>query len=168
MGTLKFISLEGFIFLFASCYKTEYKQSDESFHGIYLLEWNSTVCPKKIVLEKYVKKSNFKKLIESDSNFDVEGCEKTASKFNQRILTPDVSYKGQINYDIKLIIDDSIVYNLTDIKDGIDTLSVRSGLGKFLIMNNIKSIVVNGHKLDNTKAPFNIDIPTKLGKVMKK
>jgi hypothetical protein len=35
-------------------------------------------------------------------------------------------------------------------------------------MNNIKSLVVNGQKLDNTKASLNIDIPTKIGKVIKK
>ncbi|KQB37108.1 MULTISPECIES: hypothetical protein [Flavobacterium] len=168
MDTLRYIISISFIFLFTNCYKTEYRKSDESFQGIYLRQWNSSICPQKIIFEKYVKNSNFKNIIERDSNFEIRGCELTESQFNQRILKPNVSYISQINYDIKLIIDDSIVYKITDIKDGIDTVSVNSGPGTWMIMNNIKSLVVNGQKLDNTKAALNIDIPTKLGKVMKR
>ncbi|OXG09018.1 hypothetical protein BC749_103175 [Flavobacterium araucananum] len=168
MDILKFTSICFFVFILTSCHENKYKKSDKSFQGIYLREWNSLICPKKIVFEKYIKNSNFKKMIESDSNFDIKGCERTESKFNQRILKPNVSYTGQINYDIKLIIDDSLVYKITDIKDGIDTVLGHSGPRKWIIMNNIKSLVINGHKLDNKKAALNIDIPTKLGKVIKK
>jgi hypothetical protein len=106
MGTLRFISVISFFYLFTSC--NEYYKNDYSFDGIYLREWNSSVCPKKIVLEKYIKESNFKKLIQKDSSFNIEGCDGTKSKFNQKIFTPFNLYSGQINYDIKLIIDDSL------------------------------------------------------------
>ncbi|OMQ13185.1 hypothetical protein [[Flexibacter] sp. ATCC 35103] len=142
--------------------------SDESFHSIYMRDWKTSVCPKKVVLEKYMKNTDFKKLLSSDSDFDIRNCDSIYASLNQRIISPNVTYIGQINYDIKLVIDDSLVYRITDIKDGIDTVSGRSGPGKWIIMNNIKSLVINGHKLDNSKTPLSFNIPTKLGKVIKK
>lgn len=72
--------------LFGSCSNKKYKKSEESFQGIYLREWNSFSCPRKIVFEKYQKDSNFKVLLETNSGFEIKGCEKTAVKLNQRIL----------------------------------------------------------------------------------
>lgn len=126
------------------------------------------MCPKKVTFGKYVKNTDFNDLINNDLDFYVRDCDSIYASFNQRILSPNVAYIGQINYDIKLVIDNSLEYKITDIKDGIDTISLRSGPGKWIIMNNIKSFIVNGHKLDNKNAPFSIDIPTKLGKVIKK
>ncbi|KQB37110.1 MULTISPECIES: hypothetical protein [Flavobacterium] len=178
MDTLKCISLIGFICLFTSCYSDEYTKYEDSFFSIYLRGWNSIICPQKVVYKKYVKNSNFKKLIDSTSGFDINiNCLPKYDKFNkiiptspyndQMVLTPYLPINGQLNYDIKLIIDDSLEYKITDIQDKIDTIS-DIGRKKWVIMNNIKSLVVNGQKLDNTKAPLNVDIPTKLGKVIKK
>ncbi|OXG09017.1 hypothetical protein BC749_103176 [Flavobacterium araucananum] len=177
MGTLRYISLIGIICFFTSCYGDEYKKYEDSFFSINLREWNSVVCPKKIVYEKYEKNSNFKKLINSNSDFDTNiNCLPKYDKLNKKIptspyndqmtLTPYISYIGQINYDIKLTINDSLEYKITDIQDEIDTIADR-GRKKWIIMNNIKSFVVNGHQLDNKNAPLSIEIPTKLGKVIK-
>ncbi|KQB37107.1 hypothetical protein [Flavobacterium aquidurense] len=167
MDTLRFISVISLFYLFTSC--NEYYKNDYSFDGIYLREWNSSICPKKIVLEKYVKKSNFKKLIQKDSSFNIEGCDRTNSKFNQRIFTPFNLYSGQINYDIKLIIDDSLEYEITDIKSKLDTTHFTFALGKkYYIDNRIYSMIINGHKLHNKDAKNNIRVPTKIAKFIKK
>lgn len=79
---------------------------------------------------------------------------------------PNTIHKGKINYDTKIIIDDSIEYKITEIFDKIDTLHV--GGNKFVIMNNIKSLVINGKKMDNENAPLNLEIPTNIGKIIKK
>ncbi|MCV9930840.1 hypothetical protein OIU80_00965 [Flavobacterium sp. LS1R47] len=178
MDTLKFISLLGLVFLFTSCYKNEYKKSEDSFQNIYLREWNSSICPQKVVFEKYKKNSNFKNLINGSSDFDINSnCLPKYDKFNkkvptstyndQMVLTPYIFFTGQINYDIRLVIDDSLEYKITAIQDEIDTIADR-GRKKWIIMNNIKSLVVNGHKLDNKNAPLSIEIPTKIGKIIKK
>jgi hypothetical protein len=86
--------------LFTCCYRDEYTKHEDSFFSIYLREWNSPICPKKIVFEEYLKNSNFKNLVKSNSDFDIDGCEKTKSQFNQRILRPNGSIIGQVNYDI--------------------------------------------------------------------
>ncbi|KQB37109.1 hypothetical protein RC62_2275 [Flavobacterium aquidurense] len=121
-----------------------------------------------MLFEKYVKNSNFKKLIERNSDFEIKGCEKTESQFNQRIFSPVVSYTGQINYDIRLIIDDSLEFKITNIQNKLDTIPERTGPKKWVIMNCINSLIVNNYELDNKKTPLNIKIPTKLGKVIKK
>ncbi|MCV9931951.1 hypothetical protein OIU80_06620 [Flavobacterium sp. LS1R47] len=167
MGILKYISFFLLVF-FSSCINTEYKKIDDSFSDIHIKEWNSSICPKKVVFERYVKKTNFKKLIDRNTNFEIGGCEKTESKFNQRVFTPIIPYEGHINYDIKLIIDDSLEFKITNIQDKLDTISGKSGPGKWLVMNNIKSLIINSHKLDNTKTPLSFNIPTKIGKIIKK
>lgn len=166
MDILKFTSICFFVFILTSCHENKYKKSDKSFQVIYFRKWNSIKCPTKIVFEKYIKNSDFKELIESNSDFDIEGCDSINSEFNQRIFKPNVSYIGKINYDIKIVIDDSIQYKITDIIDKTDTIYARGFA--WVIMNNIQSLVVNGHKLDNKKAPLSIEIPTKLGKIIKK
>lgn len=168
MATLRFSSLLFFVFFTTSCYIDKYAKYNESFFSIYLKEWNSPICPKKIVFEKYVKNSNFKKLIESSSDFDIDGCEKVETGYNQRIFSPVVSYTGQINYDIRLIIDDSLEFKITNIQNKLDTISERTGPKKWVIMNCINSLIVNNYELDNKKTPLNIKIPTKLGKVIRK
>lgn len=167
MDTLKCISLLMFIILL-NCKRVEYTKVDKSFYDIYLREWNSSICPKKIVFARYVKNSNFKNLINQYSDFEVKDCDSIHLKFNQRILRPNVVLVGSINYDIRLIIDDSIYYNITNIVNEIDTVFSGGRPGDFTIMNNIKSLVVNGYKLNNKNAPLSIEIPTKLGKVIKK
>ncbi|MFD2940661.1 hypothetical protein [Flavobacterium notoginsengisoli] len=167
MDTLKHIKI--FILLMlSSCVKIEYKKIDNSFNDIHLKEWNSLTCPKKIILERYKKNTSFKTLIDSNKDFDINGCDSIYYKFNQRVFAPKFSYTGPINYDMKIIIDDSLEYKITDIKDKLDTISGNSGPGKWIIMNNIKSLVVNGKKLDNTKKPLSFSIPTNLGKIIKK
>lgn len=167
METLRFVSLSIF-FILLNCKRLEYTKVDNSFYDIYLRKWNSSICPKKIVLEKYVKNSNFKILTSSYSDFKVLDCDSIHFKFNQRILRPNVAFIGSINYDIRLIIDDSIQYKITDVINKIDTVFSGGRPGDFIIMNNIKSLVINGHRLDNKNAPLSIEIPTKLGKVIKK
>lgn len=174
MATLKYLRLSVLVLLFYNC--DEYNNNDDSFSGIYLNDWNSSVCPKKIIFEKYVKKSNFKSLIECSSDFDIE-CNIKYDKFNNkiitpkskedRLLTPYVSYKGIINYDVRLVINDSLEFKITDIKTKKHT-NVRSfSISKKHYTSNIlNSIVVNGYKLNNDSRDFLI--PTKLGKVIKK
>lgn len=158
-----------FCFLFISCNnKSEYSKDDSSFYGIYLKEWNSLLCPKKILFEKYEKNSSFKIIIRGDTRFNIEGCENEVKEINQRIFTPIVSYTGKIDYDIKLIIDDSLEFKITSIDNKIDTVFSGGRPGDFIIMNNISSFIVNGYKVDNSKTPLNIEIPTKTGKVLKK
>lgn len=167
MGTLKYISLS-ICFLLLNCKRIEYTKQDNSFYAIYFKNWNSTACPKKIIFERYLINTNFNSLIDRNSDFEIKGCDEAAVKFNQRIVTPNVSYKGRINCDIKLIIDDSLEYKITEISNKIDTLFSGGRPGDFIIMNNIKTLVINGHKVDNTKAPLNIAIPTEIGKIIKK
>lgn len=167
MGTSKYISFFLFV-VFSNCISAEYKKVDDSFSDIHIKEWNSSICPKKVLFERYIKNSNFKKLIDSNTDFEIGGCKKIESGFNQRVFTPIIPYEGHINYDIRLIIDDSLEFKITNIQDKLDTISGKSGPGKWLVMNNIKSLIINGHKLDNTKTPLSFNIPTKIGKVIKK
>lgn len=167
MGILRYISLI-FFFLFISCNKNEYLKDDSSFYGIYLKEWNSSLCPKKVLFEKYEKNSNFKKIIKVDTSFNIEGCESRVKEINQRIFTPIVPYTGKIDYDVKLIIDDSLEFRITSINNKIDTVFSGGHPGDFIIMNNISSFIVNGHNVDNSKAPLNIEIPTKMATVLKR
>ncbi|SCY49538.1 hypothetical protein SAMN02927916_2298 [Flavobacterium anhuiense] len=162
MDISKYISLLLFCFLLNSCHKTKYVKDNSSFWGIYLKEWNSSKCPKKIVYQSYVKDSKFKILIKSDSVFNIGGCENNS----QRIFTPNVFYRGKINYDIRLIIDDSLEYRITGVENKIDT--VFYCCESLTIMNNISSLVINGQNIDNKNAPLNIEIPTNLGKIIKK
>jgi hypothetical protein len=166
MDILKYTKLLILTFFFISCHKTTYKKSNESFYQIYFRNWNSSVCPKKMIFEIYKKNSKFEKLIKRDSDFEISGCDSSESRFNQRIFTPNVAYIGEMNYDIKLIVDDSIEYKITQIESKIDTVYARGHA--FVIMNNIKSLDINGHKLDNKNAPLSIEIPTKIGLVIKK
>lgn len=165
MDTLKRTSILIF-FILLSCKRPEYIHEDKSFYDIYLRKWNSSICPKKIVFEKYLKNTNFKKIIQSDSDFEIRGCDISEFEFNQRIFMPNSIYKGKIDYDIKIIVDDSIEYKVTDISNKIDT--IHAGGHKFVIMNNIKSLVINGKKMENKNAPLNLEIQTNLGKIIKK
>jgi hypothetical protein len=81
-------------------------------------------------------------------------------------LSPNKAFLGSINFDIRLIIDDSLEYKITMIDNKIDTVFSGGRPGDFIIMNNIKSLVVNGHKLDNKNAPLNIEIPANIGLVI--
>lgn len=167
MDILKCISLLSISILLISCKKNTYKKSNESFQVICLKNWESDICPKKVVLERYNKKTYFKELIDKNSDFEIEDCEPLYASLKQRTINPNVPYLGKINYDIRLIIDDSLEYKITEIQNKVDTVFA-GGKGNFVIMNNIKSFVVNGHKLDNKNAPLSIEIPTKLGKTIKK
>lgn len=178
MDISKYISLLSFIFLFTSC--NEYFNDDYSFQGIHLKDWNSSSCPKKITFEKYVKNSNFKNLIDTNSDFDINSnCLPKYDKYNKKvktstyneqlILSPYVLYKGEINYDIRLVIDDSLEYKITDIQSHRDTTLYVFTLGrKYYIDNRIHSMIINGYKSDNKDAKNNIRIPTKIGMIIKK
>ncbi|WDF57746.1 hypothetical protein PQ462_13565 [Flavobacterium sp. KACC 22758] len=100
MITLRYFSLILIFHLLISC--NEYIDNDYSFQGIYLKEWNSSICPKKIVYEEYEKNTNFQKILDSHSNFEIRDCENEMQKYNQRLFTPDSLYKGKINYDISI------------------------------------------------------------------
>ncbi|MGN7808709.1 hypothetical protein [Flavobacterium sp. 22076] len=167
MDTLKHFKIF-FLLILSSCVKTEYTKIDNSFTDIHLKEWNSSTCPRKIIFERYKKNTSFTTLIDSNKKFDIKGCDSIYYKFNQRVFTSKLNYVGSINYDIKIIIDDSLEYRITDIQDKLDTISGSSGPGKWIIMNNIKSLVINGKKLDNTKKPLSFNVPTNLGKIIKK
>jgi hypothetical protein len=89
-------------------------------------------------------------------------------KYNQRLFTPDSLYKGKINYDIRIVIDDSLEYNITDVKTRKDTTKYVFTLGrKYYIDNIIYSMIINGHQYNN-ESMNNITIITKLGKIIKK
>lgn len=150
-----------------NCTKTTYKKSDESFQVICLKNWNSIICPKKVIFERYEKETFFKKLIDKNSNFEIGDCAPIYKELEQRTISPAIPYVGKINYDIKLIIDDSLEYKITAIQNKVDTVFA-GGKGNFIIMNNIKSLVINGHKIDNKNTQLNIEIPTQLGKIIKK
>jgi hypothetical protein len=165
VGISKCLSISLF-FIFLNCRRVEYAKEDKSFYDIYLRGWKSSVCPKKIVLEKYKKNSNFKNLIDSYSDFEIGDCDSIYTESNQRILSPNKAFLGSINFDIRLIIDDSLEYKITMIDNKIDTVFSGGRPGDFIIMNNIKSLVVNGHKLDNKNAPLNIEIPANIGLVI--
>lgn len=154
----------------------EYHNDDNSFYSIYLEGWNSSICPKKIVFEKYLKNSNFKKLIESNSSFDID-CYIKYDKFNKKIVThksiekreliPNFKNIDKINYDIRLVIDDSLEYKITNIENRSDTIIKTFTVGrKYYVGNVISSIIVNGHKLNIDSRSF--EIPTKLGRIIKK
>ncbi|TDW51756.1 hypothetical protein EV144_101433 [Flavobacterium sp. 270] len=173
MDTLKYISLI-VLLIFINCKRITYTKDNSSFDNIILRDWNSSICPKKIIYERYVKNSNFKKLIKTDSIFDTRDCEEGYKTFNQRVLIPYILgteqrfITGKIDYDVRLVLDDSLEFKITFINNKIDTVFSGGRPGDLIIMNNIKSLIVNGYKLDNTKSPLNIDIPTKLGKIIKK
>lgn len=175
MGTLKYFSLISLSFLLLSCKRISYEKSDESFCFIVLDKWNSSVCPKKVVFERYIKNSNFKNKISSDSDFVINCGDEL---HNQRIIFPSKKqFVGKINYDIRLIIDDSLEYKIIDIQNKIDTVFLGGRPGDLTIMNSVKSLIINNHRLDNSNnisGVFNVPIkasvfiPTKWGKSIKK
>ncbi|MXO05631.1 hypothetical protein [Flavobacterium sp. HBTb2-11-1] len=167
MDTSKYFSIL-LIFVFFNCKRVEYIKEDKSFYDIYLRGWKSSVCPKKIVFEKYVKNSNFKNFIGSYSDFEIGDCDSINKELNQRIISPNKAFLGSINYDIRLIINDSLEYKITMIDNKVDTVFSGGRQGDFIIMNNIKSFEINGNKLDNKNAPLSIEIPTNLGLILKK
>ena len=59
-------------------------------------------------------------------------------------------------------------FKITSINNKIDTDFSGGCPEDFIIMNNILSFIVNGYKVDNSKASLNIEIPTKTGQVLKK
>lgn len=59
-------------------------------------------------------------------------------------------------------------FKITSINNKIDTVFSEGRPEDFIIMNNILSFIVNGYKVDNSKASLNIEIPTKTGQVLKK
>jgi hypothetical protein len=154
----------------------EYHNNDNSFYSINLLDWNSSICPKKIVFEKYAKHSNFQDLIESDSNFDIN-CYIKYNNLNKEIITADSKEKrelipnfkniNQINYDIRLVVDDSLEYMITSIENRSDTI-IKSFTSsrKFYVGNVISTMIVNGNKINNNSRSINI--PTKIAKFIKK
>ncbi|MCV9930832.1 hypothetical protein OIU80_00925 [Flavobacterium sp. LS1R47] len=151
------------ILLFTSC--DEYYNENYSFNTILVREWNSPICPEKIVLEKYTKNSNFIDLTGKDPDFNII-CD---SINKQIILSPYFPYINKINYDIRLIINDSLEYKITDIKSKLDTTHYTFTLGrKYYINNRIYSMMINGHKSDNKHADTNIIIPSEQGHALKK
>lgn len=175
MDTLKFISIVFISFLFIGCNNNEYYDDNNAFHSIYLLEWNSSICPKKIIFKKYNKNSNFKTLIETSTDFEIQ-CYTQYDKFNNKITTPNSTklrefipnFKNndKINYDVKLIIDDSLEYKITNIENIKDTIVKTFTLArKYFISNTIKSITVNGHKMNNDSR--SLEIPSSLGRKIK-
>lgn len=174
MGISKYINILFVSCLLSSC--KEYHNSDVAFYSIYLNEWNSPICCQKVVFEKYIKNSNFKRLIEKDSNFDIQ-CYVKYDKFNKAIINTESKEKRELipnfknfnetNYDIRLIIDDSLEYKIINIKNISDTIIKTFTLTKKYYINNIiESMNVNGNKINNDSRSF--EIPTKLGKKIKK
>lgn len=167
MDTLKYISLGCISLLMFSC--NEYFNKNYSFQSIYLKDWNSSICPNKIVYERYEKNTNFKKMIDSFSDFEIRDCESEMQKYNQRLFTPNTLFEGQINYDIRIVIDDSLEFKITDVRNVRDTTKYVFTLGKkYYIDNAIYSMRVNGYLSNNIKSKRNIELKTKLGKLIKK
>jgi hypothetical protein len=116
-------------------------------------------------------------MIDSSSDFDLNSnCLAKYNKHNERvktstyneqlILSPFINYKGKINYDIRLIIDDSIEYKITDIESKRDTTHRTFTLGrKYYIDNKICKMNVNGHKLHNDSGSF--EISATISKIIK-
>ncbi|MFD2940663.1 hypothetical protein [Flavobacterium notoginsengisoli] len=166
MDTLKCFSLMLISLLLISC--NEYIDRDYSLQGIYLKEWNSSICPKKVVYEEYIKNTNFKKIIYTHSSFEIRDCEIEMHKYNQRLFTPKILTNKTINYDIRIVIDDSLEYKITDIKSRRDTTKYVFALGrKCYIDNTIYSMLVNDHQYDNKKSINNIVLITKSGRIIK-
>lgn len=176
MDTLRHIKLISLCFLLCNCRRIEYIKSDETFHFIMFYQWNSSKCPKRVTYERFIKNSKFTNKIISDTDFNINCNEKPP--YNHRIIFPNKPYSGPINYDINLIVDDSIEFKITSIENRIDTVFLGGRPGDLVIMNSIKSLIVNGHKLDNSKylpgvsggLPYEaiIFIPTNLGRKIKK
>lgn len=176
MDILKYIKLIFLCILLSNCRRIEYIKSDETFCFIMFYRWNSSKCPKKVTYQRYLKNSDFKNKIMSDSDFTINCSDNPP--YNNRMIFPNKPYSGQINYDIRLIVEDSIEFNITSVENKIDTVFLGGRPGDLVIMNSIKSLIVNGQKLDNSKDLPGIDsglpneaiifIPTNLGKIIKK
>lgn len=169
MDILKCTSLVFFLLL--GCKKNTYTNDNNSFNTIIMTQWNSPACPKKIMYERYVKNSNFKTKIKTDSVFDRSDCENDNKSYNQKTFVPYILgtdqrfILGSINYDIRLVFDDSLEFKITSIKNKIDTIPDYPR-GHFIVINNISSLIVNGHKLENSDSPSNMKISTKLGNII--
>lgn len=153
MGILKYLNFLFCIILFISC--NEYHNENHSFNTILLRKQNSIECPQKIITEKYLKNSNFEHIIQKDSAFNII-CD---SINNQVIFSPNTPYVGEINYDIKIIIDDNLKYEITDIKSKVDTTLYTFTLGRKYYINYIfNSMSINGHKANSENNQANIII----------
>lgn len=177
MGTMRCVKVLFIFFFVISC--NEYINYDDSFGSILIKDWNFSRCPKEITFEIYEKNSNLKKVIDTIFDIDIynDNCHPKYNKFNkiiktstynkQILLSSYTRYKGQINYDMRLIIDDSIEYKITDIKTKIDTTFKAFSIGrKYYINNSIYSMKVNNQKVENESA--DIVLLAKLGKIIKK
>ncbi len=148
-----------------SCGRDKYIISNDSFSSFFFSDWKISNKPKKIVLESYKANSKFNLKQETIRDFEVF----LDSSTNRLIITPKPIKQGKLNVDLKLIIDDSLVYQISDIKSSKDTLIRSFGVSRKLnVFNAINEFNVNGEVyISKGNGSSYIMLSSKTGKIKK-
>ncbi|WP_346881324.1 hypothetical protein [uncultured Algibacter sp.] len=143
MDTLKCYNLLLFFcVILVSCKRDRYYISNEPFDNISIRNWKSNAEPVKIVLEEFEANSNFNQRINVNSNFKIN----LDTLRNRLRLTPVSKKEGKIETDLKLTINDTLVFEISNIKTSSDTIKRTFNLGRtFHVYNALDTINVNGN-----------------------
>ena len=136
---LKLLILINIVLIICSCNFDKYQTSNNSFDSFVLENWESNNKPNKIELEKIKGNNEIKK--ESEFEIHLDTSRKVV------FLTPRSNLKGIIDFDMILTIDDSISFNIENIKSSVDTTKRRLGVvgANKIIFNSIDTLTVNGN-----------------------
>lgn len=132
---------------------TSYKATNTAFESIVISGTGKPFVIKKAEMLKYKKGTNYKTLEFKSSDFEI-----VQSKINKETyLTPMFDNEGAVTSDIKLIVNDSVEFKISDIVTVRDTMVRTFTLSKrYYISNIIKSFKLNSEHVDNDDYRINI------------
>ena len=131
-----------FFLILISCNRDKYMVFNAPFESFSIRNWESKNKPTKVVLEEYKINSNFTHRVDMNSNFEII----FDTLRNRLSLMPLNKKIGKIDTDLKLTINDSLIFEISKIKTSRDTIIRKFGTGRtFHIFNAINAIDVNGN-----------------------
>lgn len=139
------------ILIMISC--TSYEATDTAFESIVISGTGKPFVINKAEMLKYKKGTNYKTLEFKSSDFEIVQSEINKETY----LTPNFDNEGVVTSDIKLIVNDSVEFKLSDIVIVRDTMVRTFTLSKrYYISNMIKSFRLNGEHVNNDDYQINI------------
>lgn len=157
----KFLVLIGVLSVIG-CNSEEYIVTDYAFDSFILENWKFSTKPDHIALEKIDKDG---KLIKNEKLITFETTIDTVR--NVVFIVPTPNLKGKVNFDMKLILNDSMVFNIKNIKSSRDTLVRRFSMSKKVyVYNSIDTVMVNGRQQKGGTADIYLSLD--VAKIIKK
>lgn len=150
-----------FFIIILGCDNDRYTYSNESFQNIIISNWESNKKPYKIVLEKYKLNTNFNQKIDEVTNFETI----IDTSLNEIFISPLKKKMGKVDTDLKLTINDTLIYEISNIKSSKDTVFRKFGISRtFHVYNAIDTLNING-KIMIKKNTGHIYLSTKMAKM---